>query len=297
MLPRYPTPAEVADVRSAAHALAYVVIAARRHTDIFEWGQRSTPVRAGRGDPAAAAAGVLHLRGGAVHPRRLAGAGHSVGGDTFDYTLDRNCPPGVDHRRRRPPGGGGAAGHPARRRPAQRAAEGPRPRRAGRGTPTTAWPRTPRRASSSPASSCGSTCTPAPRRSSTPGTRSRCACATAGWRRSSCASRRRSASCRASPSTSSRFPLEPGDRIVLLTDGMQERNAVNLDVAAALADTRGPAPARGRPRAGRRGAARDRRRPAGRRHDGLPRLVRRAAARAGTASRAPTPTAPRRPPR
>ena len=33
------------------------------------------------------------------------------------------------------------------------------------------------------------------------------------------------------------FELEPGDRIVLLTDGMQERNAVNLDVARALADT------------------------------------------------------------
>jgi serine phosphatase RsbU (regulator of sigma subunit) len=33
------------------------------------------------------------------------------------------------------------------------------------------------------------------------------------------------------------FPLRPGDRIVFLTDGMQERNAAVLDVAAALRDT------------------------------------------------------------
>jgi serine phosphatase RsbU (regulator of sigma subunit) len=33
------------------------------------------------------------------------------------------------------------------------------------------------------------------------------------------------------------FPLQPGDRIVFVTDGMQERNAAELDVAAALADT------------------------------------------------------------
>jgi serine phosphatase RsbU (regulator of sigma subunit) len=32
-----------------------------------------------------------------------------------------------------------------------------------------------------------------------------------------------------------KFPLEPGDRIVFLTDGMQERNAASFDVAAALA--------------------------------------------------------------
>lgn len=33
------------------------------------------------------------------------------------------------------------------------------------------------------------------------------------------------------------FPLEPGDRVVFLTDGMLERNAASLDVAAALAQT------------------------------------------------------------
>jgi hypothetical protein len=34
----------VADVALAAHFLAYVVIANRRYTDLFEWGQRSVPL-------------------------------------------------------------------------------------------------------------------------------------------------------------------------------------------------------------------------------------------------------------
>jgi serine phosphatase RsbU (regulator of sigma subunit) len=33
------------------------------------------------------------------------------------------------------------------------------------------------------------------------------------------------------------FPLEPGDRLIFLTDGMLERNAASLDVAAALAES------------------------------------------------------------
>ena len=45
VLPRSPSPEVLADISSAAHALAYVVISARRHTDVFEWGQRSTPTR------------------------------------------------------------------------------------------------------------------------------------------------------------------------------------------------------------------------------------------------------------
>jgi serine phosphatase RsbU (regulator of sigma subunit) len=89
-LPRYPSAEEVADVRSAAHALAYVVIAARRHTDVFEWGQRSRPFALAaeiqrRLLPAAytCEAGQFTLAGW-LEPA------NTVGGDTFDYTLDRD---------------------------------------------------------------------------------------------------------------------------------------------------------------------------------------------------------------
>jgi serine phosphatase RsbU (regulator of sigma subunit) len=36
----------------------------------------------------------------------------------------------------------------------------------------------------------------------------------------------------------SRVDLQPGDRLVLLTDGMVERNAAGLDIAAVIAETR-----------------------------------------------------------
>ena len=44
LLPTSPDPTTVAYVAAAAHALAYVVIADRRHTDLYEWGSRSTPL-------------------------------------------------------------------------------------------------------------------------------------------------------------------------------------------------------------------------------------------------------------
>lgn len=91
VLPGYPSADDVADIGSAAHALAYVVIAARRHTDVFEWGQRSTPFALAaeiqrRLLPASytCEAGQFTLAGW------LEPAG-SVGGDTFDYTLERNA--------------------------------------------------------------------------------------------------------------------------------------------------------------------------------------------------------------
>ncbi|MFD1364352.1 hypothetical protein [Actinoplanes sichuanensis] len=72
-LPAAPTEAVVRAVARVAHTLAFVVIANRRHTDLFEWGQRTTPFTLAA-DPAAAAARVVRLRGRLVHPGRVAGA-------------------------------------------------------------------------------------------------------------------------------------------------------------------------------------------------------------------------------
>jgi serine phosphatase RsbU (regulator of sigma subunit) len=90
VLPALPGPALVASVGRAAHALAYVVIAARRYTDVFEWGQRTTPFALAaeiqrRLLPASytCEAGQFTLAGW-LEPSA------SVGGDTFDYTLNRD---------------------------------------------------------------------------------------------------------------------------------------------------------------------------------------------------------------
>jgi len=79
----------VADIALAAHALAYVVIANRRFTDLFEWGQRSVALSLAaeiqhRLLPASytCEAGQFTLAGW------LEPAGN-VGGDTFDFTIER----------------------------------------------------------------------------------------------------------------------------------------------------------------------------------------------------------------
>jgi hypothetical protein len=154
-LPRYPSADEVADICSAAHALAYVVIAARRHTDVSEWGQRSTPFALAaeiqrRLLPASytCEAGQFTLAGW-LEPAS------SVGGDTFDYTLDRDSL----HVSITDAVGQARFANDSLRR-----------------TRCTG--------SSSPGSSCGSNCAPQLPRSSTPGTPCRCGCEPAESRRS-----------------------------------------------------------------------------------------------------------------
>lgn len=81
---------DVAEVALAAHALAYVVIANRRYTDLFEWGQRSVPL--------SLAAEIQHRLLPATYTCEagqftlaawLEPAG-DIAGDTFDFSLDRD---------------------------------------------------------------------------------------------------------------------------------------------------------------------------------------------------------------
>jgi serine phosphatase RsbU (regulator of sigma subunit) len=89
-LPFPPDDQTLADVALAAHALAYVVIANRRYTDLFEWGQRSVPLSLAaeiqhRLLPASytCEAGQFTLAGW------LEPAGDNAG-DTFDFSLERD---------------------------------------------------------------------------------------------------------------------------------------------------------------------------------------------------------------
>jgi serine phosphatase RsbU (regulator of sigma subunit) len=90
LLPFEPEPITLEDVELAAHQLAYMVIANRRYTDLFEWGQRTVPLSLAaeiqrRLLPATftCEADQFTLAGW------LEPAGQ-VGGDTFDFSLDRN---------------------------------------------------------------------------------------------------------------------------------------------------------------------------------------------------------------
>jgi len=90
VLGEQPDAALVARVASAAHALAYVVIASRRHTDLFESVQRNAPFSLPaeiqrRLLPSAYTCGAEQFTlAGWLEPA------HHVGGDTFDYSVDRD---------------------------------------------------------------------------------------------------------------------------------------------------------------------------------------------------------------
>ncbi|MEU7381053.1 MULTISPECIES: PP2C family protein-serine/threonine phosphatase [unclassified Streptomyces] len=77
-------------VEEAAHALAYIVVADRRFTDLYHWGQRTTPVSLA----AEIQRQLLPSAPSCEAPEFvLAGAlvpADSIAGDTYDYALDHD---------------------------------------------------------------------------------------------------------------------------------------------------------------------------------------------------------------
>lgn len=84
-----PTADVLDDVADTTHAWAYALVASRRHTDLFEWAQRDIPFSVAAEIQRRLLPSAYTVEAG---PATLAGwlePSHDVGGDTFDYSLDR----------------------------------------------------------------------------------------------------------------------------------------------------------------------------------------------------------------
>ncbi len=90
VLPTLPDDQTVAYLASAAHALAYVVIADRRYTDLYEWGQRGAPLSLAAEIQRQLLPGSYTCEAGQFTLAGWLVPAHIAGGDTFDYALDRD---------------------------------------------------------------------------------------------------------------------------------------------------------------------------------------------------------------
>lgn len=77
-------------VQRAAHVLAFVVIANRRHTDLFEWGQRTSAFELSAEIQRRLLPGAFTCEAGAFAVSAWLEPAASIGGDTFDYSLERD---------------------------------------------------------------------------------------------------------------------------------------------------------------------------------------------------------------
>ncbi|BBH70644.1 hypothetical protein ACTI_73290 [Actinoplanes sp. OR16] len=85
-----PSPQALAEIARTAHALAFVVIANRRHTDLFEWGQRTTPFNLSAEIQRRLLPSAFTCEGGSFTLSGWLEPAASIGGDTFDYSLARD---------------------------------------------------------------------------------------------------------------------------------------------------------------------------------------------------------------
>jgi serine phosphatase RsbU (regulator of sigma subunit) len=89
-LPAEPGPAVAAEIAATAHLLGYVVVAGRRHTDLYEWGQRSTPFSLSAEIQRRLLPAAYTCEADSFTLSAWLEPADDVGGDTYDYSLARD---------------------------------------------------------------------------------------------------------------------------------------------------------------------------------------------------------------
>jgi serine phosphatase RsbU (regulator of sigma subunit) len=89
-LTRIPDEQTLTDVALAAHALAYVVIANRRFTDLFEWGQRSVRLSLAAEIQHRLLPGSFTCEAGQFTLAAWLEPSGDIAGDTFDFAIERD---------------------------------------------------------------------------------------------------------------------------------------------------------------------------------------------------------------
>lgn len=89
-LPEAPGPETVAEIGRFAHLLAFVVIANGRHTDLFEWGQRTRTFSLSAEIQQRLLPGSRTCEAGAFTLSAWLEPAATIGGDTYDYSLARD---------------------------------------------------------------------------------------------------------------------------------------------------------------------------------------------------------------
>jgi serine phosphatase RsbU (regulator of sigma subunit) len=89
-LPQTPSEKDIEEIASLAHLLAFVLIANRRHTDLFEWGQRSRPLSLSAEIQQRLLPSSRSCEAGAFTLSAWLEPAADIAGDTFDYTLARD---------------------------------------------------------------------------------------------------------------------------------------------------------------------------------------------------------------
>ncbi|GAA2149707.1 PP2C family protein-serine/threonine phosphatase [Nocardioides koreensis] len=91
ILPEEPPADSVEEIARFAHLLAFVVIANRRHTDLYEWGQRTRPLSLSAEIQHRLLPGPQTCEAGAFTLAGWLEPAAAIAGDTFDFSLARDA--------------------------------------------------------------------------------------------------------------------------------------------------------------------------------------------------------------